>query len=49
LSERCGFLGHVIFVEGIFVYPRNVKTVLKWKKPTNITEIHSFVGLVGYY
>lgn len=43
------FLGHVIFVEGIFVYPRNVKAILKWKKPTNILEIHSFLGLVGYY
>lgn len=49
LAERCGFLGHVIFVEGIFVYPRNVKAILKWKKPTNILEIHSFLGLVGYY
>jgi hypothetical protein len=26
-----------------------VKDVLDWKPPTNIYEIHSFLGLAGYY
>jgi hypothetical protein len=43
------FLGHIISVEGILVDPRNVEAVLKWKRPTNIIEIHSFLGLAGYY
>jgi hypothetical protein len=43
------FLGHVIFTEGIFVDPRKVEAVLKWERPTNVTEIWSFLGLTRYY
>ena len=43
------FLGHVISTEGIVVDPRKVEAVLKWERPTNVTEIQSFLGLAGYY
>jgi hypothetical protein len=42
-------LGHVILAEGIFMDPKKVEAVLKWKRPTNMTEIRSFFGLAGYY
>ena len=29
--------------------PGKVKAALKWEKPTNVIEIQSFLGLVGYY
>ena len=47
--QEVEFLGHVISVEGILVDPRKVKAVLKWGRPTNMTEIQSFLGLAGYY
>jgi hypothetical protein len=43
------FLGHVILAEEILVDPRKVEAVLKWERPTNVTEIRSFLGLAGYY
>jgi hypothetical protein len=43
------FLGHVISAEGIFVDPRKVEAVLILERPTNVTEIQSFLGLAGYY
>lgn len=26
-----------------------MEAMLKWERPTNVTEIYSFLGLVGYY
>jgi hypothetical protein len=43
------FLGHVISLEGIAVDPGKVRDVLDWKPPTSITQVRSFLGLVGYY
>jgi hypothetical protein len=48
LSE-VAFLGHVVSAEGIRVDPRKIGVVLEWKPPKNVTEIRSFLGLVGYY
>jgi hypothetical protein len=41
------FLGHVISAGGICVDPGKVEAVLKWEKPTTVTEIRSFLGLAG--
>jgi hypothetical protein len=46
---KVSFLGHVISVEGVSVDPGKVKDVLDWMPPTNVSEIRSFLGLVGYY
>jgi hypothetical protein len=43
------FLGHVISARGVSVDPGKVKDVLNWKPPTNVSEIRSFLRLVGYY
>jgi hypothetical protein len=43
------FLGHVISLEGITVDPSKVRDVLDWKPPTSVTQVHSFLGLAGYY
>jgi hypothetical protein len=43
------FLGHVISPEGIVVDPGKVGDVLDWKPPASVTQVHSFLGLAGYY
>ncbi|WMV46877.1 hypothetical protein MTR67_040262 [Solanum verrucosum] len=43
------FLGYVVSKEGIQVDPAKIEKVRGWTRPTSVTEIWSFVGLVGYY
>ena len=43
------FLGHIVSVEGISVDPQKVEAIPNRKPPTSVTEIRSFLGLVGYY
>ena len=47
--EKVHFLGHVISKEGVSVDPTKVKVVVNWPRRTNITEVSSFLGMVGYY
>ena len=42
-------LGHVVLKEGIFVDLKKIKVVVAWERPTNVIEVRSFRGLVGYY
>jgi hypothetical protein len=48
LSE-VAFLGHIVSTEGIVVDPSKVTAVTEWEPPKNVGEIHSFLGLAGYY
>ena len=43
------FLGHVVIKDGIFVDPQKIEAVVNWPRPTNVTEVRSFLGLAGYY
>lgn len=47
--EEVAFLDHVITKEGVAIDPAKVEAVSSWKQPTIVTEIHSFLGLAGYY
>ena len=43
------FLGHRVSEEGIQVDPRKMEVIIEWKPPRDVTEVHSFLGLAGYY
>ena len=42
-------LRHIVSEEGIRVDPSKVEVILEWKPPRNVMELHSFLGLAGYY
>ncbi|GJR11063.1 putative reverse transcriptase domain-containing protein [Tanacetum coccineum] len=48
-KDEVQFLGHVVNRDGIYVDPSKVEFVKNWKSPESSTEIHSFLGLAGYY
>ena len=43
------FLGHIVSEEGIRVDLKKIEVILEWKPSRNVTEVRSFLGLVGYY
>ena len=43
------FLGHVVSASGVSVDPEKVEAVMSWERPKSVFEIHSFLGLAGYY
>nr|GEZ20410.1 hypothetical protein [Tanacetum cinerariifolium] len=47
--QEVHFLGHVVNSKGIHVDPNKIKAVKNWKSSKTPTEIHSFLGLAGYY
>jgi hypothetical protein len=46
---RIHCLGHVISDEGIIVDPMKVEAIMECPVLTNVPEVCSFMGLVGYY
>ena len=47
--EKVIFLGHVVSENGISVDPMKVEAMSNCPRPTNVSEICSFLGLAGYY
>ena len=43
------FLGHVVSASGVSLDLKKVEVVMRRKIPKSVFEIHSFLGLVGYY
>ncbi|KAL0453992.1 UNVERIFIED_CONTAM: Transposon Tf2-11 polyprotein [Sesamum latifolium] len=47
--EEIAFLGHVVSKEGVQPDLAKVRAILGWEPPKNVSEVRSFLGLVGYY
>ncbi|XP_074323417.1 uncharacterized protein LOC141660339 [Apium graveolens] len=49
LNKEVAFLGHIVSGRGIELDPAKVEAITNWPKPSNVTEVMSFLGLAGYY
>ena len=49
LLDSVSFLGHVVSKDGVMVDPSKIEVVKNWVRPTNVSEVRSFVGLASYY
>ena len=43
------YLGHVISQQGVATDPSKVEAVASWRRPTNTSELRSFLGFASYY
>jgi hypothetical protein len=48
-QEKIHYLGHIISEQGITIDPDNIESIRGWPTPKNVSEVISFMGLVGYY
>jgi hypothetical protein len=48
-KEEIDYLGHIISKQGVKVDPNKIKEIIEWPKPSNITKLRGFLGLIGYY
>ncbi|PAA55822.1 hypothetical protein BOX15_Mlig019225g1 [Macrostomum lignano] len=49
LQKQVKFLGHTLSAAGISTDEEKVQEVKNWPTPRSSTELHSFLGLCGYY
>lgn len=47
--REVAFLGYVISKSGLSVDPKKTEAIKDWPRLTNITKVHTFLGLAGYY
>lgn len=43
------YVGHIVSEQGIATDPRKVEAVTRWKQPTDLSSLQSFLGFCGYY
>ena len=48
-QEEVKYLGHIVSRNGISTDPEKVEAVAEWPTPSNINDLRSFMGTVGYY
>ncbi|GBG76584.1 hypothetical protein CBR_g22464 [Chara braunii] len=49
VRQELEYLGHFVTPEGISPLSDKIQAIQEWSEPRNITDVRSFLGLVGYY
>ena len=47
--DRIQYLGHIILEDGISMDTEKIQSIMNWPTARNVTDVRSFMGLVGYY
>ncbi|GBG62156.1 hypothetical protein CBR_g29355 [Chara braunii] len=49
VRQELEYLGHFVTPEGISSLSDKIQAIQEWSEPRNVTDVRSFLGLVGYY
>ncbi|GBG64014.1 hypothetical protein CBR_g40259 [Chara braunii] len=49
VRQELEYLGHFVTPEGISPLLDKIQAIQEWREPRNVTDVHSFLGLTGYY
>ncbi|GBG80068.1 hypothetical protein CBR_g30435 [Chara braunii] len=49
VRQELEYLGHFVTPEGISPLSDKIQAIQEWPEPWNVTDVHSFLGLAGYY
>jgi hypothetical protein len=49
LRREARFLGYIVSKEGVRKDPSKIEAVMEMPRPTNVTEVRSYLGLTSYY
>ena len=47
--DKLVFLGFVVSSKGVHVDESKINAIKTWPQPTNLQQVHSFLGLAGFY
>jgi hypothetical protein len=48
-QSQVAYLDHVVSSKGVATDPSKIQAIANWRVPSSIKELHSFLGLAGYY
>ncbi len=48
-KPEVSFFGHRVSAKGVSTNPEKVAAIRNWPRPTNLTQVRSFLGLASYY
>ena len=48
-KQELEYLGHIVTHQRVKVDNKKIEAMEAWPQPTNITELHGFLGLTSYY
>ena len=48
-TTKTEFYRFIIELKKLCINPKKIKTIVNWQKPSNITELKSFLEFCNYY
>ncbi|WKA03465.1 hypothetical protein VitviT2T_021572 [Vitis vinifera] len=48
-QQEVEYLGYVVTPQSVKVDQGKIKAMLNWPRPTNVSDLRGFLGLIGYY